>query len=106
LDGKEYQIDTNFKNVWFTDNEKQKLNFDINEQIKIGQKSYDAVIYDSYIALIDNDTNEIIPVLKKETFKPQHTFGEIQIGRESYRIIEDNDAIRYLVDKTGNTYLY
>jgi len=66
LDGKEYQIDTNFKKVWFTDNEKQKLNFDINEQITIGQKSYDAVIYDSYIALIDNDT--------KETFKPQHTF--------------------------------
>jgi len=97
LDGKEYQIDTNFKNVWFTDNNKQKLNFDINEQITIGQKSYDAVIYDSYIALIDNDT--------EETFKPQHTFGEIQIKGESYRIIEDNDAIRYLVDKTGNTYL-
>ncbi|OQB42099.1 MAG: hypothetical protein BWY04_00458 [candidate division CPR1 bacterium ADurb.Bin160] len=97
MDGKEYQIDTNFKNVWFTDNNKQKLNFDINEQITIGQKSYDAVIYDSYIALIDNDT--------KETFKPQHTFGEIQIEGESYRIIEDNDAIRYLVDKTGNTYL-
>jgi len=104
LDGKEYQIDTNFKKVWFTDNKKQKkkkrkkLIFDINEQIKIGQKSYDAVIYDSYIALIDNDT--------KETFKPQHTFGEIQIEGESYRIIEDNDAIRYLVDKTGNMYLY
>ncbi len=104
LDGKEYQIDTNFKKVWFTDNKnkennknKEKLNFDINEQIKIGQKSYDAVIYDSYIALIDNDTKEI--------FKPQHTFGEIQIEGESYRIIEDNDAIRYLVDKTGNMYL-